>query len=205
MTVPAGVIRDSLQLDLSLTTYGYYSASAGIAVRPHGTTTWVGSTSLIEVRGDIVNGTPQTGTLSQIQISLGNTIPLTTALDIQLYCDKGLGSYSCTWSNLRFFQDAPPWQPPQLSTLYGPTAAPMPALTARVTDTAFDGIAPTPDRGSFLALTARGAADSARYYTTADYRVPVQLPPLTATDVLSASMWWARTFNEYARQRCRCR
>lgn len=189
LVIPAGVTRDSMMFDLSLTAYQYYGAGAFIAFRAVGASAWTEAEAVWDTPGTTIGGPPVSTNVSQKSVSFGSTVPTTTSLELLLGCIGNSGSpVTCTWSNLRFFHDMPGWHAPLFSR-------PSDWFTARITAEPFDGISPSAARGAFLALRNREAGSGARYFSYATYRSQeFTLPQMAASDVLTGSVWWARTF-----------
>ncbi len=188
--IPAGIPRDSLRFDITLTNDGIYGSGAGISIRAAGSTTWGSEETIFDGPQAPSNGTPVTKTGTNLQVTLGNAVPASSAMEIRLRCwTDNRSNNTCTWSNLRIFQDVAGWQ--------ARLSKPSDWFTYEVTDGGLDGIGPNGDRGAFLGIRLREAGSGGRYSSSSVLRGPsVTLPPLSSSDVLTASMAWSRVFDD---------
>ncbi|GAB4199358.1 MAG: hypothetical protein OHK0022_19520 [Roseiflexaceae bacterium] len=188
LTVPAGVVRDSLEFDISITAKDnrsvYYDISTNVEVCediPNGLCS-TGDTAFVAQPTGPSNGGDYTETAQNVKISLGNFVPRSKSAHIKLYCSTDNVNGSCTWSNLRFYEDIGPWTPNFKRV--------SPNWSFYTTGGVFDGINPRTFSNTFAAIRVR---DDSYGYTF--YRSPlVIMPHLINTDVLTASVLWARTF-----------
>jgi YD repeat-containing protein len=202
VVLPAGIVRDSALIDVSLTSKSIYGAKASVAVRSLGDTSpWP-----LDGGAQVLTAPPTSGgnitVTASISLTLGSSVPFTTPMEIQLLCSSNVqASVDCTWSNIRVFQDVAGWQTffTSINDVNPPTTiGSTDWWIARVTAGAFDDIPVTPERGAFFAVRAREAGFGARYNSSIIYRfmTPVTLPTLQDTDILNTSLWWARTFSD---------
>lgn len=192
IVVPPGPGRDILQFDMSLTNNGIYGSGATLSIRPQGATTWPtleDQETVFDGPSAPLGGPPATATGTGLRVSLGNSVPDTAAMEIRLRCYTDNSSGTCTWSNLSIIDSAPGWR--LLAS------EPTDWWLHRTTATTFAGISPTVERGSFFTIQVRETGSGARLSSSQRYRGPsLTLPQFTSTDVLTASLWWARTLDD---------
>jgi hypothetical protein len=82
LVIPAG-FNDSLELDLTLTSFHYTGANASIAVRP----LTAGGTAPWSQAQPILQAASSTNTISGLRATVGWNIPITTPMEIELRCD----------------------------------------------------------------------------------------------------------------------
>lgn len=173
ISIPPGV-RDSIEIDLSLTPMGSsLGASMRFSVAPAGTTNWSNDVTVLETAG------PGTVQSKNVQVSLDQSVPVTQGMNLRLEC---LGDHliSCRWENLRFFNDVPGWTPL-------PTNRHRPHVLFGTRTAALGPIAPR--AGPFMGVEVKTFT-----WDDLDHLGPrITFPTFSATNPVTVSVDWART------------
>jgi hypothetical protein len=185
LQVPAGIKRDSLSFNISITNNWLYGTGAHIATRLADTGTW-------SPEETVFSGQIFSTTSLNTQVTLNSNVPLDAPMEIRLRCDHDVvNGVDCTWSNLRLQQDVLGWKASKSDNIS--TTNNIPANWGyTVGEDTISSIGPIPGRGSFLGIrtVAYGYQGAAHYI-----RSPlVTLPQLESGKPFNASVRWSQTF-----------